>query len=283
VSKPYFSSKFFFQKFTPKKYCYRKFLWLYEVLQVIFWRKDFYLLRTLHANFNPQKEVAHQYHGPTLTTFFKWTISSRLDKCCPNLPNSPSSGGVSGAILAWVPICLPRFVPWEMHFVALGKGENLEFLFFFLSFLVLTYLTTFVTTQLSPICPWGKTLEPRLLLGSLVVQKLWVKKTHLIRLVECEIMEIMVGLHPPTTKIVAKTPLTNFVSICVAPYLGWAWFYHRNIWVMWTLLGMNMVLSPQCLNNVKPYLGWAWFYCRNVWIMWNPTWDEHGSIAATFE
>jgi hypothetical protein len=24
---------------------------------------------------------------------------------------------------------------------------------------------------------------------------------------------------------------------------------------MWTLLGMNMVLSPQCLNNVKPYLG----------------------------
>jgi len=155
-----------------------------------------------------------------------------------------------------------------MHFVALGKGENLEFLFFFLSFLVLTYLTTFVTTQLSPICPWGKTLEPRLLLGSLVVQKLWVKKTHLIRLVECEIMEIMVGLHPPTTKIVAKTPLTNFVSICVAPYLGWAWFYHRNIWVMWTLLGMNMVLSPQCLNNVKPYLGWAWFYCRNIWIMW---------------
>ncbi len=47
----------------------------------------------------------------------------------------------------------------------------------------------------------------------------------LIRLVECEIMEIMVRLHPQTTKM-----LTNFVSICA-----------------------------------------------------DPTWDEHGSITATFE
>jgi hypothetical protein len=138
----------------------------------------------------------------------------------------------------------------------------------------------------------------------------------------------------------------------VKPYLGWACFYHRNVWIMWTLLGMSMVLSPQhlsnmnllglsmvlspqhlsnvnptlgwtwvllpqCFNNVKPYLGWAWFYHRNVRIMWtllgmsmdlspqhlsnmnllglsmvlspqhlsnvNPTWDVHGSIAAMFE
>jgi hypothetical protein len=213
-------------------------------------KKRLYLLRTLHANFNPQKGVAHQNHGLTLTTFFKWTIS-RLDKLCPNLPNPPSSR-VSGAILAWVPICLPRFMPWEMHFVALGKRRILPSCFS-LSFLVLTYLTTFVTTQLSPICPWGKTLEPRLLLGpwcSKVVgeedtcdsaSRVWDHGDH--------------GWFAPTNNQDAKTRLTNFVSICATPYLGWVWFYHRNIWVMWTLLGMNMVLSPQCLNNVKPYLG----------------------------
>jgi hypothetical protein len=84
-------------------------------------KKRLYLVRTLHAIFNPQIEEAHQNHGLTLTTFFKWTIS-RLDKLCPNLPNSPSSG-VGRAILVWVPICLPPFVPWERHFVALGKGR----------------------------------------------------------------------------------------------------------------------------------------------------------------
>jgi len=86
----------------------------------------------------------------------------------------------------------------------------------------------------------------------------------------------------------------------VKPYLGWAWFYHRNVWIMWTLLGMSMVLSPQHLSNmnllglsmvlspqhlsnVNPTWDEPWFYCRNVWVMWNPTWDEHDFITAMFE
>ncbi len=142
-----------------------------------FEKKDFNLLRTLHANFNPQKEVAHQNHGLT----FNHLVSSGLlvgqNKLCPNLPNSPSSGVVGGwvgAILAWVPSCLPPFVPWGK--CTLQHWERVNS-FVLLVVLGLTYLTTFVTTQLSPICPWGKdTRTYTLLLGPLVFKSFGEKR-----------------------------------------------------------------------------------------------------------